>query len=78
MKDLIKSDAEVLAILNTEEAWDNINAIASQTTNDNTRTSQDVQEDAQKQRKRWGGHDGSRPRSKGNRRGGRRNRKTPG
>jgi uncharacterized membrane protein YvlD (DUF360 family) len=39
VKDLIKGDAEVLAILNSEEAWDNINAVASQTTNDNTRTS---------------------------------------
>ena len=29
----------MLAILNTEEAWDNINAVASQTANDNTRTS---------------------------------------
>ena len=39
VKNLIKSDEEVLAILNTEEAWDNINAVVSQTTNDNTRTS---------------------------------------
>lgn len=39
VKDLIKHDGEVLAILNSEEAWDNINAVVSQTTNDNMRSS---------------------------------------
>jgi len=39
VQSLVKGDESVLAMLNTDEAWDNINAIASQTTNDNLRTS---------------------------------------
>ena len=39
VQSLVKEDESVLAMLNTDEAWDNINAIVSQTTNDNMRTS---------------------------------------
>ena len=44
LEDLVKGlvNGQVFATLNTNEAWDNLNAVLSESTQDNTRTAQIV------------------------------------